>query len=103
MDKSYRLSIADALIAKSASLEDALQTIFEMTLNVKALDSVAVIRTVHRVARKQLAGAPITRVRCQPNCQKYHTRAEAADILGVHPRSLYELKHKKLKISRKSN
>lgn len=94
--------IADALMAKMTSLESAIEIIFEMTLNVNKTDTLAVIRAVHQITRKQLVGAPIAKVRCQPNCQKYHTRAEAAEILGLHPRSVYEMEGKGLKVSRKS-
>lgn len=39
---------------------------------------------------------------CAPDCNRYHTRAEAAAILGVHPDTIFDLERRGLRVSRKT-
>lgn len=96
-------AIAEELFSKLRSCERSLGQISDLTLEGNnGRNPGTILRAVHQIARQALSRAPLADLECQSNCQRYHTRSEVAQILGVHSKSVYQLEGKGLRVSRRT-
>lgn len=99
-DTARKRAIGDEILTRLRNLEDSMARIFDLTLNVRGGQAETAVRAVHQIARASLVCAPPRRLECEPNCQRWHTPAQAAEILQVSKRTIYEFEKRGLRVSR---